>query len=169
MPRELLIRAIAAIQLLTDAEQLLLKVWLDGAGSSFPRLLQSASLRCDVVDRQLTGVTSDFSTLFDSIVSAAKLVSTLEPPDRDALIQWFTWHDRGDLYQLTMSDSQIGPRRIVPDDIWPQEPDHDDVSDSTLRFELAADGTTLACLRLGTIEFKWDDLYKQLELLWGYP
>lgn len=169
MPSELLIKTIAAIRTLTDAEQLLLKVWLDGAGSSFPALLQSsASLRCDGGHPKSTGITDEeFSTLFDSVASAAKLVWNLEPADRDALVQWFTWHDRGDLYRLTMSDAQIGPRRIVPDDVWPQEPDHNDVSDSTLRFEEKADGTTVACLRFGTFEFEWDELYKHLEAIWG--
>jgi hypothetical protein len=164
-----LVEALGAIRLLTDAEQLVVKAWLDGSGDTFPLLsAATATLSNDAEAVYSPSASlSEFMTLFDRIVTAVSRIGSLLPTEYDAIAEWFMWHDRAALHRLSVADLEIGPSRIVPDDIWPQEPQHEAVADGTLRFELNANGTVIPFLRFEAFEFTWDELYAHLQKTWG--
>lgn len=68
------------------------------------------------------------------LVQALEDIRSLPVEHRRALGDWFFWHNRDPLYRIGLTDAEVGSRRVVPDDIWPDEADYASANDGTLEF-----------------------------------
>ena len=125
----------AAVARLSDAEQYALQSWLQGG---FRRLLTrlgvdwreipASQFDGDDVESQDERVIVHSSALADLMKHYGRYRASIVGPIR----QWFKWCSRTCLHEAGFTDADIGPRRIVPDDIFPDEYDFEEARDGSL-------------------------------------
>lgn len=68
-----------------------------------------------------------------------------------AIREWFTWHSRAPLFEAGLTDEDIGPWRLIPDDIFAEDSAYASAADGTLEY-CTTDGGPRARLKLGDRE-----------------
>lgn len=152
-----LIVVLDTIASLTDAEQHLLASIISGDWPQLDGLIANTTLIGRLCEAGR--IDGDLATSLCRLGNAAWSAAVLSNDDRDALCSWFTYGDRTSLYARGLSDSDIGILRVIPDDIWPQEPQYSDIRDGTLTFPGTRDGRAVTKLRFGNAWFEWYDLH----------
>jgi hypothetical protein len=147
------------LQGLSDAEHLVLKSWLTSNGTEFPELGTPPQPRASSAAED--PARADVAGLLSAVSRAAQSIAALPEAQKAAVHDWFFWHGRDALYEFGLSDDDVGRRRIVPDDIWPQDAEHDESSDGSLRF-YQENGVNRTRLVLNEFPFDWDELYAML-------
>lgn len=147
----------AQLQDLSDAEHLILKSWLTSNGTEFPALGTPSKPRASTAAED--PAPADVAHLLTAVSRTAQNIAALPEAQNAAIHDWFFWHGRDALYELGLSDDDVGRRRIVPDDIWPQDAEHDESSDGSLLF-YQENGANRARLVLNQFPFDWNELYK---------
>lgn len=158
-----LMYALNLIGSLTDAEQHLLDSTFRRDWPSLDALTSDA----DKLSRAWTSgkISAELHASFLKIANATRSNEALPQKDYDALSSWFAFGSRTELYTRGASDDIIGRLRIIPDDIWTQEPNYEDVRDGTVVFRFGRDGHTKTHLCFGHTWFEWDQLFRLLESL----
>lgn len=155
--------ALALIGSLTDAEQ---DLFASTLRKDWPNLYTLIQDRGWLTRAYKSGkISVELHESLGRIAEAARAAADLPGDDYNALSSWFAHGNRAELHARHATDAVIGRYRIMPDDIWPQEPNYEDVHDGTLAFRAADDGHTETHLRFGSTWFEWNELYRLLKAL----
>jgi hypothetical protein len=147
------------LSLLTDAEQYFLWGWFATGARHYLYRIGIG----DEVTGEMPLFPDDERSEYDGPSTAAtadcvrwvEQLKRLPPEFLLALKDWFFWHDRGALHSAGLSDTEIGARRVMPDDIWSYEADYESRADRTLRFiREKSDGSVRARVLLNG---EWQD------------
>jgi hypothetical protein len=148
--------ALGLIYRLTDAEQYVLRQWLllgvrsplsiAGVDSAdFPEPLFEGDDPSGAEDTAYPDRPARlYSVLWFIFVRRLEIVP--------AIREWFTWHSRLPLFEAGLTDEDIGPFRIIADDIFAEDSGYGEAADGTLEYCTTDDGLPRARLKLGDRE-----------------